>query len=412
MVLARRLLIGASGSGSFAVAPAAFQLLNAHSDGWTIADTKFVHYNGRTYFGWVDRADGDVYVAAYTHSTGTVSTPVAMHGSPLNAPADPHDGPSILVRNSDKRIIVAYSAHAGSTCYLRISTNPEDVTAFAAEQNLDASLGGSLYTYMKLAQLTGEASEPIYLLYRDVVGTDGYLAWAKSTDGGATWGAQAHVYIPDSGQRAYTRMGTNGIDRIDILTTTKDPSVASPAALRHLYYQTGAWRASDGTALSLPADKTTTTEVIDASNGSAWSSGLAYDASGKPVSLIMRQHASTMDVRQSRWSGSAWVTTVILDGVDAIDSNAYAPCAMSPDNPDRVWVARKIGAHFEMFRYTSPDQGATWEASQLTFGSTDDNTQPDGVRSADSTLQVIWLKGDGGTAPDYNDGDFAIYGGY
>jgi hypothetical protein len=50
----------------------------------------------------------------------------------------------------------------------------------------------------------------------------------------------------------------------------------------------------------------------------------------------------------------------------------------------------KVGAHFELFRYTSADSGATWGGTALTSGSASDNAMPEAPLNAASGLRVVW----------------------
>lgn len=390
------------------------ELIDPSCSGWTaLQDPKAVHdpAYGKTYIVYAD-ADGEDYIFSVDDATGATSTPLALHGSALGSAdgdPDPHNSPAVEVL-PDGRVLVAYSPHSGSTIYRRISTNPGDVTAFGSEASLDASIGGTAYTYAKLAYMSGD--DFAFLFFRNVASGIGHLEFSISTDDGATWSARTRCFTPDA-TRAYNRMVSNGVDRLDIATTNKDPNPSVPASLYHFYWSASAFHDSDGTTLTQPITSSTATLIKAGSSGASVNAGgLAYDDDGNPVVLLLIQHATTMDVHQARWNGSAWVETTILDGNDAMYSNAWYPAVMSPDNPDLVWCGRKVGSFFEMSRFVSPDHGATWIEEVRTSGSAADHIQPGGVVNAHPALQVIWLYGDGGTAPRYNDGDLAIWGGY
>lgn len=411
---AKRMLFGPG--APMRVPPVAARLLiDPPAVGWTVPqDPKFVYANGKTFIGWIN-AGGDAQVAAWDHASSTMSSPFTLHtalGGGEGNP-DPHDSPAIHVRQSDGRLMVAYSAHSGSGAYLRISTNPFDATAFGAEVNLDSQLGGFAYTYMGFAELSAEGT--IFLFYRDQPtfgNVYGPVCYSTSTDDGATWSAQTVLFTPNASNRAYRRMGTNGIDRIDIAATHKDPdpNPATAAALFHMYYEAGDWHASDGTVLTLPADKFTATVLLGAGSGSAWSAGFAYDGSGNPVSLTLIQHSTTIDVHQARWNGSSWDDSTIVAGLTGIYGNAYHPATMSREDPDVVWVSKLTGSHYELFRYTF--DGATWTATAITSGSTVENTQPDAVWGAVLPIKVIWLHGIDTSGPTFNAGDWEVWGGY
>lgn len=52
----------------------------------------------------------------------------------------------------------------------------------------------------------------------------------------------------------------------------------------------------------------------------------------------------------------------------------------------------KVGSQFEMVRYTSADDGATWTARQLTFDSADLNIIPMQVWGH-GPVRVVWERG-------------------
>lgn len=405
----RQLLLALAGSGAGLPATHARELNDPSAVGWVVPqDPKAVHGGGKTFVTWTG-SNGDDYVMSIDDVTGVTSTPFALHGSNLESGSpDPHDNPAILVRN-DGRLMLCYSPHANANVYLRVSTNPYDATAFGAEVNLASQLGAGVYTYMGLAQVSAETNT-VHLFCRN--GT--YVGWSKSTDNGATWSALTSIFQPDGGgQRSYRRMGSNGVDRIDIICTNKDPDPSAPAAIYHLFYDAGDgdWHSSDGTVLTLPADKTTTTLVEPSSSGSAWSNGITYDGAGNPISVIQRQHATTVDVHQRRWNGASWDGFTVVDGLAAYDSNAYLPAAPDASNPDQMVVSVKVGSHWEIFLYTTSNGGASWTGRALTSGSAEDHTQPDFVWNPDPRLRFVWLYGNGGTlANGYNDGNFAVWG--
>ena len=71
------------------------------------ADPRSVYYhnlNERTYYGWMT-ASGDVNVAQYDHATRETKYSTLRN----NLEIDDHDNPSILIRASDRRVIVFYS---------------------------------------------------------------------------------------------------------------------------------------------------------------------------------------------------------------------------------------------------------------------------------------------------------------
>lgn len=144
-----------------AAAPSPF-LDIVNSAGWCwFADPRAVFYNGKTYLGWVS-SSGHAMAASLLNTTGQVSEPFNLH----NVGRDDHNNPTVLVRNSDKRVLYFFTGHDSAGMYARISTNPEDVSSFGSSIDISTPTGGGLHTYPTPVQLVDESGEPIYLFWR------------------------------------------------------------------------------------------------------------------------------------------------------------------------------------------------------------------------------------------------------
>jgi hypothetical protein len=136
----------------------------ADDGAWSwFADPRAVYHAGahhRTYFAYVTSA-GDVDVASYDHDSGQIAATVL-------APAfqvDDHANPALYVRR-DGRIVVFWSAHMGAEMYYRVSTAPEDVSAFGDARTLGTNSSGTHgYTYPNPVALSGEGGR-LYLFWR------------------------------------------------------------------------------------------------------------------------------------------------------------------------------------------------------------------------------------------------------
>ena len=120
-MLATRLRLG----GAYAASPFSdFTLTAAADGGWTwFTDPRAVYYNGKAYFGYVDNS-GNICIRTYTHATATVSAETVLHAA---LQVDDHANPSILIRDSDKKLLVFYSSHDDTTMRLQISTTYPNV---------------------------------------------------------------------------------------------------------------------------------------------------------------------------------------------------------------------------------------------------------------------------------------------
>jgi len=375
--------------------PAAIALTAAGQGGWNQqSDYKAVRYNGKTYFGWV-ASNGDVKIASYTHATGVVSAATTLHAT---LAVDVHVSPSIVVRDSDQRLMVAYTQHDTSTFCTRISTNAEDETAWGGEVAMDGALGGNTYTYPSIFQQLGQAGDPIQIMYRDVqdAGLSGALCYTYTTDHDAspTWQAQATLY-KNANKQSYWKVACDGNIRIDVVTTDGHPVTDAPTKLCHMYSDATDWHESDGTVLgALPYGPSDLTEIDDGAGGSCWPMNVVANG-GNPVVVYWRgtYGGGSMDIVYARWSGAAWVKTVIATNGGP---GGYAPggAVIDESDPDTVYASVWNGARYSLRRYVTADSGATWTwAASIDGGQSDDSIWPAVVRNSAAGLRVVWLHG-------------------
>lgn len=401
------------GSGYSVAAPAVpagiLNLLDAPDGGWSthIQEQRAVSYNGFTYHGFVD-STGRIRVSAINESTGAVVSTTTLH---TFSPVDSHDSPAILIRDSDKKMMVVYCQHNAGPMYQRISTtslttDPDLGDGFAAEVEIGALTGGFDHrTYPHLLQLLSETSDPIYLFWRERNNTD-RLAFSKTTDGGTTWTTRQLIAKGDTlGQSTtYWNIGTNGTDRFDVFFC--DYSDGADSQMHHFYYFDGDYNQTDGTLIISQADiaasagadamtKDQMTLVLDNSAGAVDRAvGASWD--GAPAGLAwQRNGASDNRVVSVRWRTGAWQTDTVINSVGGILSgNLYATAAaMHQTDPDIVLVPRLISGKWEMYRYTSADDGATWTPEALTSGSAAHNINPAVVWNASADIQAVWAYG-------------------
>jgi hypothetical protein len=403
------MLLVAGGGAGFTPAPETFALTASGQGGWNQqSDYKAVHYNGRTYFSWV-ASNGDAKIATYVHATQTVEDEFTLHATLLD---DLHVSPSILVRSSDHRLVVAYTRHDDSFIAVRISTNPEDTSAWGSEVTLDSTLGGEGYTYPSILQ---RDSGTILLFYRDYISAtdESFLTYTSSTDGGATWAAQKHLYVEGT-RGSYWKVFGRG-ERIDVVVIDGHPVTDAPTKMFHMWADETNWHDSDGTVLgSLPHDTSDMTEIYDGSDGSAWVMNVALDADDHPVVCYWTgtYGQTDMDINYAHWNGSAWELNLVTNtGGDG--STMYAPGGAVIDENDARYVYATVfdNGQLEAFKFTTEDDGATWSSRQLTAGSSTGNFWPAVVRNAEDGLRAIWLRGedpiDNITSADF---DLAIIG--
>lgn len=336
----------------------------------------------------------------YDESSETVGSEIVLHAA---LDVDDHASPSLLVRDSDHKLLVFYSVHDGPTMFLRVSatsldTDPDLSDGFASEQNLDASLGGTDYTYPVPIQLTGEANDPIYLFYRDITSAPTQqLVYNKSTDGGATWGSRVLVY-QQSGRSSYWKISRNGDARIDFGISDGHPAVDAAPAIYHFYYEGGAYFESDGSSAgSLPLDTSDLTLVASGATTMTWVQDSAVDGSGHPVLVWVRYATAVSDLRYmyGRWDGAAWdVNEMAAAGasISAVGGSNYYAGGIALDQADPSIVYASLDTGTQMWRYVTGDGGASWSSAMLEDGGSTKLIRPVCPINA-SILRALYMKG-------------------
>lgn len=357
--------------------------------GWTqIPEARAAYYNGVTYFGYVNGSNGNVEVRSYNHATEITSAATVIKTA---LGVDTHNAPALLVRDSDKKIVVAYSGHVGSTLWVRISTNAEDISAFGSE--ITAESGGE-HTYPILLQRLAETNDPLYLFYRDNHGSGTRLAYVKSTDGGVTWGSQVAVW--DANLGSYWKITTDGQWRIDFAVTDGNPDNAS-SKIYHFYADATDYHQSDGTVLvgSQPFGPSQVTEVYDGA-GPAWPTDIILNGSNLPRIVYSVSLGGDSSYRFARWTGSAWnLSTIVSAGADIVDP---APVAtLDAVVLTDCHLVKKVAGNWELYRYErSSDTVDTWDGgTAVTTSSGFDNIYPVKVHNHPAgELGILWLYGD------------------
>lgn len=347
-------------------------LIAANEGGWSEPQTrKAVRYNNHIYIGSVSGSDGDVVVCIRS-TVGASTTTHVMHAAlGGEGTADMHDNASVLVRDSDHKLLVFYCRHADSGVRLRISVNSLDSDptcsgGFTSETVIDVNT--SVIDYPMVHQLTGETNDPIYMLFRSTSGSTARWLYCKSTDGGSTWSNNQWVYR-NTGFTTYAQSTSNGVDRIDFVAQNKNEVEASPNTLHHAYYTGGNWKKSDGTTIASDplASPLTPTDMTEISSGIGHHLfALERDDSSGDIAVCASETSGSLTVRRAYWNGSAWSTSTITTS-----SGTYSyGQAIDPSDLDRVYVSRWSGGTAELWRFDW--NGSSWDSLQITSGSSED----------------------------------------
>jgi len=387
-------------------------ITTAPAGGWgdlSTAQQVAQYYDGKTFFAYTKGTSGDVCAASYDHATGAVVETVLRAALTTDVA---HGSPVVLLRESDKRVLVAYTSQANAALYLRISASPADVSLFESEVNLDTQIGGTLYTYPQILQLLGEANDPIYIFIEtNVTGTTQTWGYTRSTDGGMTWSAIVDFFNQPAAF-GYVSVTKTSESRVDVLATDGALSATAPISPYHCYFSGGSFFKTDGTAIvaALPFSTAAMTQVYDASveNVTSQIKQVVLGSDGHPRALFHTYHGTTDHRwRWGRWTGTAWTTTEVCDsGWDSDDgrSTVSAGACLLPDNPNVIYASRSpSGGTNQIFRYTTPDDGVTFREEQLTTG-TPGKVRPLPVVNAASDLAVLYLEGTSDPPPGFSAG--------
>jgi hypothetical protein len=395
----RRMVLGTGGGPLAAGRPAL--LTAAPSGGWTQTQGPHgIYYNGKTYFTYCNVNSGNLEIRAYDHASHTTSAPFVLHGPLIY---DTHDAGSVWVRLSDHRIMAFYSGENGTHFWQRISTNPEDITAWDAEVDLAPTFGGNTYTYPHAGQF---ADGTLWVGFRDEVIPTDYLCLAKSTDDGATWTAETQL-VSTPGVLDYWMVHYGAAaSRIDMAVSNGNGVTGTHVSVYHAYWQGGSsLHKTDGTSVSAGLNPTGFSLVHDGSaypNG--WASGMAIDGTGAPVMLIETldtANGHNYGIVYARWNGSSWVKTTVTTFSDSGLALVAHSC-LDEVTGATLWVAKPVSGVFELFRYVTADNGATFVETQITRSSASTgNVYPANVHNRAADLGVLWLVGSY-TATDVN----------
>lgn len=336
---------------------------------------------------------------------------------------DDHNAPALLVR-PDGRYLAVYNDHnADSLTRTSISVAPGDPGSWQAQPDF---ANPANVTYANLFFLAAEGKT--YDFNRSVGYDPNYLV---STDQGSTW-AHGGKLLRDPADsdvgRPYVKYATNGVDRIDFITTEAHPR-DQDTGVYHGYLRAGKLYRSEGTLVGAlgtapRADAFTPLllpgQIVDGTpRNRAWTTDLSLDADGAPIAVFTsRVDDSILDHRlyYGRFAGGAWT----VDEMARAGAGLYWPeadytglAAIDPRDPGVVYISSTIDPRtgaaspfHEIFAGVTVDNGTLWTWTPITEFSTVDNLRPVAANWSDGSV-VLWLRG---TYTSYTDYDMAVVG--
>jgi hypothetical protein len=393
---------------------------------WTwYHDSRAVYYKGtkeKTYVGYFHSAasPGAAAIASYDHATGTIQT----FDLKTNFGYDDHNTTTVHVLPNG-HIITFYSVHYGAAWYSRISTNPEDISAWGAEKTVNVAC-----TYPNVCQLSAEGpnGNRLYLFFRGPStegGDAGMPYYQTSDDGGVTWSAAIKYFFggtEGAGMRPYCKYVSNGKDKIYMLIERDNRNNAPPKATYFMYYYNGGFYKMNGTLIKTVAQDAATPigvndvdMVYDPANppdgltgtiGTGWD--VALDPDGYPVFVYDIYDPSGANHRYYyyRWDGTKWNHYFLLNSGSPMTEGGNevgfsGGLILDHVNPNIIYLSTHVNGVFELERWLTADKGATWKYWQITSGSAAKNCRPIVPRNTPGgKIDVVW-----------NYGTYTTYGG-
>lgn len=333
--------------------------IRANGKGTTASQPKAVCRGGYTYASWVEAGSGSVGVTKYNNATGAVQHFTLSASFQDNS----HNSPSMLFL-PDGRLLAFYSKHNDTTgLRYRITTAPEDITAWAAEVVVTSA---NPVTYSNPHYLS--LPNRYYVHYRGNPSTRG-----RSSADLATWGSE-QTWVSNSTQWPYTVSRSNGRDRIDFFFSSGHPNDTAPS-MYHAYMTVDAagvetWHKSDGTVITTPATPANATLVYDGSTIKAFNPEIKLDRHGHPWCLWQTFPTPGVDHRHvfSRWTGSSWTPPVEICPTGGPRYSIFAGTPNYADgyacfdahNPCIVYASITRGPVKLIEEWRTDDEGETW----------------------------------------------------
>lgn len=372
---------------------------------WTwFTEPRAVFHNGAYYVGWINSI-GDAGVTKVVSATGVKSSFTLK----VNLQQDDHNNPAIYIR-PDGRVMCFYGKHNDPDgIRYRVSTNPEDISSFAAEVVIAPATLPTCYSNPRYLSAAGR----LFYHYRAGNSDANRPHSIISTADFSTWTSEIKIFDAGGAARPYVKSASNGVDRIDFFLTNCHP-VEGVASVYHAYalWDAGTsalkYYTSAGVELTLPIDPASCTLIKSGTPHDNWVWDISYGSDGHPRVLYTRFNG-TSDHRYefSRWNGSAWTTPteVCTGGTFLYSGEPYYSGGMCFDGNDRdvVYVSRQVSSQWEIQEYRTADSGATWAFERsITSGSSVKNCRPYSADGHDGTRGVLWWSGTYTTYISYN----------
>ena len=366
-------------------------------------DPRAVYINGhheKTYAQWMT-SDGTLQIGSYDHKTQETIT----HTLKTNWDSDDHNVGSILVL-PDNRLMVFYARHGKVGLHCRTSVNPEDITQWEDEVTISNT---NNISYNHPVYLSDE--KLYYVFWR---GPSWKPTFSTSKDG-KIW-SEPKILIQEAGREAktirpYLKVVSDGKSSIHFTFTNGHPRNEPLNSVYYMKYENGKFFTANGKQIglmeNLPVSHANSDIVY---NGKltgirAWVWDIALDEDGNPVIAYSRLPSET-DHRYAyaRWTGKFWLDVEITpggrwfpetpDGKNEFESHYSGGISLVQSDPSSVYLSRMVDGQFEIEKWTTVDNGASWSFLSITKKSTQLNARPVSPRGYNGKNDyVLWMTG-------------------
>ncbi len=361
--------------------------------------------------GWV-KSNGTIEAGRLDLQTNNVDTNVLYH----KLEKDDHNNPSFLLVD-DKKVLAMYTQHNKRELFINAIDDVSNLFEFGKARRINPI---SREEYRKFPKRTVTYVNPFKLeanndrLYSfgRWTGFKPNLMW--SDDGGLKW-SKAKVFISkrpfNKKNRPYVKYYSDGISKIHIVFTDGHPKVEPLNGVYYVYFENELFYNANGEVISniedMPFEPHQASLIYTPkeSDGRAWIADIGQDENSNPVVLYTKSPSQlNHEYWYARFMDGKWISSKICDSGEWFpktkknkkESEPYyfGNMTIHPDNPNIIYLSRKVNGVFEIERWETENLGETWKNEAITKNSKYDNVRPFVPRGlkANQNEIVLWME--------------------